>query len=105
MMPKMEFSIRTDQPIVDSFSCKLFFRRLYLSLEMRYFISFALKIVHLRSKYVRFGSYLRPTDVMYEVLTPGIRRKYPERAKIAENFVDYARITMSEPTDLILGPI
>ena len=67
------------------------FRRLYLSLNMCYFINFALKLVHFQSRNVRFGSYLRHPQVMHEVvLHPLVWRKYPEQVKITENLVGHA---------------
>ena len=64
-------------PTIISFSYILFLlsstivfkpKRLYLSLNMRYFNNFALKWVHYRSRNVRFGSDLRYPDAMHEVV-------------------------------------
>ena len=54
--------------IIGSSSCILFLWRLYLSLDMRYFINFTLKYVHFRTRNIRSGSYLGRPDVMHEVV-------------------------------------
>ena len=93
--------------ITDSFSCKLFLRQLYLSMNMHYFIKFMLKYVYFRrSRGVLFSCYQKTTSCMTSgrsyyttswhhaighLTSPSIRRKYPERVKIAENLVGYAR--------------
>ena len=54
---------------MDSFSCILLIRRLYLSKKMRFFfffffINFTLKYVYFRSRNVRFGSSLRHPNII-----------------------------------------
>ena len=80
------------------FSCLLFLRRLYLSLNNRYFTNFMLKYVSDQEMLARFGIYWRCPIVMHEDLiscrgrltSSRIREKYPGWIKIAENlFLTY----------------
>ena len=48
--------------ITDSFSCILYFRRLYFSMNMCYFINFTLKYVYFLSRNVQLSSYLWRPD-------------------------------------------
>ena len=85
----------TPKSIIESFSCILFIRRLYLSLDMCYCVNFTLNF-----NQEMFGSapiYDALTSLWWCRLTPlGIRRQYPEQVKIVENRVGCARISHSE---------
>lgn len=73
----------------DSFSCLLFLRQLYLSLDVHYFINFTLTQVCFWSRNIQFSYLWR--RARGRLTPPGIRRKYPEWMKISENLVGYAR--------------
>ena len=69
------FNSHRTTTIIDSFSCILFLRRLYLILSMRYFINFTLKYVHFRYKKM-FSSV-----PIYDVLTACTKSSYMPSCK------------------------